>query len=168
MARLEAAAPPDAPRLAARFLRDGVVFAALRNFRRDHIQEERDWIWRHKCKEDVETCADLIRQWAAYVDEQPRPDWEVSTSALEGCLLLQDLQAPLAQLIFCNWWNEYVRYGERDQLALSYVLLRMGLTHEGGATTRGATAPTLDALPPEASARRAAHRHQARPPRRQP
>ena len=128
--------------LAARFLRDGVVFAALRNFRRDHIQEERDWIWRHKCKEDVETCADLIRQWAAYVDEQPRPDWEASTSALEGCLLLQDLQAPLAQLIFCNWWNEYVRYGERDQLALSYVLLRMGLTHEGGAT-----APAVRLLP---------------------
>jgi len=128
--------------LAARFLRDGVVFAALRNFRRDHIFEERDWIWRHKCKEDVEACADLIRQWAAYVDEQPRPDWEASTSALEGCLLLQDLQAPLAQLIFCNWWNEYVRYGERDQLSLSYVLLRMGLTQEGGAT-----APAVRLLP---------------------
>ena len=128
--------------LAARFLRDGVVFAALRNFRRDHIFEERDWIWRHKCKEDVEGCADLIRQWAAYAHEQEAPGWEASPVAIEGCVLLLDLRAPLAQLLFCNWWNEYVRYGERDQLALAYVLLRMGLTREGGKS-----APAVRLLP---------------------
>ena len=32
----------------------------------------------------------------------------------------------LANLTLCSWWNEYVRYGERDQLALAYVLLRRG------------------------------------------
>ena len=35
-----------------------------------------------------------------------------------------------------------MRYGERDQLSLSYVLLRMGLTQEGGAT-----APAVRLLP---------------------
>ena len=42
----------------------------------------------------------------------------------------------------CSWWNEYVRYGERDQLALAYVLMRLGLTREGGET-----APTVRLLP---------------------
>ena len=88
--KLQLHVPPS--QLAARFLSGGVVFAALRNFRRDHIEEERDWIWRHKCGQKVEECADLIRQWAAYNEEQTEPGWEARTSAIEGCLLLQDLQ----------------------------------------------------------------------------
>ncbi len=27
----------------------GAVFAAFRNLRRDHIDEERDWVWKHTC-----------------------------------------------------------------------------------------------------------------------
>ena len=138
--KLELHMPPSA--LVTRLLGGGVVFAALRNFRRDHIQEERDWIWRHKCEQKVERCDALIRQWSAYADEQEAPAWEARTAAIEGCLLLQDLRAPLANLIFCSWWNEYVRYGERDQLALAYVLLRLGLTREGGTT-----APAIRLLP---------------------
>ena len=34
-------------------------------------------------------------------------------------------------MLFCNWFNEYVRFGERDQIAMSYVLHRMGLTAGG-------------------------------------
>jgi hypothetical protein len=138
--KLELHMPPSA--LVTRLLGGGVVFAALRNFRRDHIQEERDWIWRHKCEQKVERCDALIRQWRAYADEQEAPAWEARTAAIEGCLLLQDLRAPLANLIFCSWWNEYVRYGERDQLALAYVLLRLGLTREDGTT-----APAIRLLP---------------------
>ena len=44
---------------------------------------------------------------------------------------LQDLRSPLHNALFCNWFNEYVRFGERDQIAMSYVLHRMGLTAGG-------------------------------------
>ena len=138
--KLQLHIPPST--LVTKLLGGGVVFAALRNFRRDHIEEERDWIWRHKCEQKVEGCDALIRQWTAYADEQETPGWQARTAAIEGCLLLQDLRAPLANLIFCSWWNEYVRYGERDQLALAYVLLRLGLTREDGTT-----APAIRLLP---------------------
>ena len=54
------------------------------------------------------------------------------TAAIEGSLLLQAVGAPLARILTCNWFNEYARFSERDQIAISYVLLRMGLTGEGG------------------------------------
>ena len=54
--------------------------------------------------------------------------------------LLQDLRAPLHNALFCAWFNEYARYGERDQISISYVLHRMGLTANG---TNGSTAVRL-------------------------
>ena len=68
---------------------DAPVFAAFRNLRRDHIDEERDWVWHHKCAEDVGRCEDLVDQWTTYEAEQAEPRWTVSTVAIEGSLLLQ-------------------------------------------------------------------------------
>ena len=113
----------------------GAVFAALRNFRRDHIDEERDWILRHKCKNDVSRCEWLVRQWATY-EAEAEAGWERRTVAIEGSMLLHDARSPLAQAIFCNWFNEYITFSERDQIAVAYVLLRMGLTAEGGKTAK--------------------------------
>ena len=84
----------------------GAVFAAYRNLKRDHIDEERDWIWRHKCSNAVEKCPELIQQWAAYEADQASPDWPIHTVAIEGSLLLQDLRAPLHNALFCAWFNE--------------------------------------------------------------
>ena len=123
--------------IARRFLGGGAVFGAYRNFKRDHIDEERDWIWKHKCVEDVGKCAELMRQWAAYEAAEASPRWTEETVAIEGCLLLFDLRSPLANALQCNWFNEYVRYGERDQISLAYVLLRMGLA-AGGANASAA------------------------------
>ena len=53
----------------------GAVFAAYRNLRRDRIDEERDWIWRHKCSDDVARCPELLEQWAAYEAEQGSPTY---------------------------------------------------------------------------------------------
>ena len=38
--------------------------------------------------------------------EQEAPGWEARTAAIEGCLLLQNLRAPLANLIFCRKRHE--------------------------------------------------------------
>ena len=109
----------------------GAVFAAYRNLRRSFIDEERDWIWRHKCSGSVQSCPELIAQWASYEADQAAPDWPAQTVAIEGSLLLQDLRAPLHNALFCAWFNEYLRFGERDQMAISYVMHRMGLTRHG-------------------------------------
>lgn len=114
----------------------GSVFAAYRNLKRDHIDEERDWIWQHKCAGDVSRCPELFRQWAAYEAEQTSPTWTRHTVAIEGSLLLQDLRAPLHNALFCNWFHEYMRYGERDQMAIAYVLHRMRLTANGTNASR--------------------------------
>lgn len=116
--------------------RGGAVFAAFRNLRRDHIDEERDWVWKHKCAQDVARCAELFGQWAEYEGEQTVPSWAQDTVAIEGSLLLQNLRAPVHNALFCNWFNEYLRHGERDQMAISYVLHRMGLTAHGANATR--------------------------------
>ena len=115
--------------------RGGAVFAAFRNLRRDHIDEERDWVWKHKCAQDVARCAELFGQWAEYEGEQTVPSWARDTVAIEGSLLLQNLRAPVHNALFCNWFNEYLRHGERDQMAISYVLHRMGLTAHGANAT---------------------------------
>ena len=109
----------------------GAVFAAYRNLKRDHIDEERDWVWKHKCAAGVRKCIELLRQWAEYEGEQSSPDWSTMTVAIEGSLLLQDLRDPVHNALFCNWFNEYTRHGERDQMAMAYVLHRMGLTANG-------------------------------------
>ena len=114
----------------------GAVFAAYRNLKRDFIDEERDWIWRHKCAGAVANCPELIEQWASYEADQPSPDWPRQTVAIEGSLLLQDLRSPLHNALFCGWFNEYLRYGERDQMAISYVMHRMGLTVNGSNASR--------------------------------
>ena len=67
----------------------GSIFAAYRNLKRDHIDEERDWIWRHKCADDVAKCPELLQQWATYEAEQASPRWPAETVAIEGSLLLQ-------------------------------------------------------------------------------
>jgi hypothetical protein len=41
---------------------------------------------------------------------------------MEGALLLMDLRSTALRCLLCNWFNEYVRFGERDQLSFSYVL----------------------------------------------
>ena len=111
------------------------VFAAFRNLRRDHVDQERDWIWHHKCGEDVERCGDLIKQWTTYEAEQRSFAWAAETVAIEGSVLLQDLRSPIHNALFCNWFNEYVRFGERDQISMAYVLHRMGLTAKGANAT---------------------------------
>jgi hypothetical protein len=128
-AKLRLHTPPS--ELRRRFLPAGVALAAYRNLRRDHIDEERDWMWKHKCSQDVDKCSELFRQWAAYEAEQAEPGWTRETVAIEGSVLLQDLQSPVHNALFCAWFNEYVRYGERDQISIAYVLHRMGLTAAG-------------------------------------
>ena len=59
------------------------------------------------------------RQWATYEAEQSDPRWHEHTVAIEGSLLLQDLRAPLHAALFCAWFNEYTRFGERDQMAIA-------------------------------------------------
>ena len=36
--------------------------------------------------------------------------------------MLLDLRSAATQCFLCRWFNEYMAFGERDQLALSYVL----------------------------------------------
>ena len=35
---------------------------------------------------------------------------------------LLDLRSKATQCLLCNWFNEYMRFGERDQLSFAYVL----------------------------------------------
>ena len=55
-------------------------------------------------------------------------EWVRRSSCAEGALILTDLQSPLAQCVLCAWFNEWHRFGERDQLSFSYVLLTLGLS----------------------------------------
>ena len=50
-------------------------------------------------------------------------------------MLLQDLRAPVHNALFCSWFNEYLRHGERDQMAMTYVMHRMGLTANGSSAS---------------------------------
>ncbi len=49
-------------------------------------------------------------------------------------MLLARLRSPVAQCLLCAWFGEWDRFGERDQLALSYVLhaMRVRRTESGG------------------------------------
>ena len=50
------------------------------------------------------------------------------TACAEGAMVITDLRSQLARCAMCAWFNEWHRFGERDQLALSYVLHALGLT----------------------------------------
>ena len=43
-------------------------------------------------------------------------------------MVITDLRSQLTRCTMCAWYNEWHRFGERDQLSLSYVLHAMGLT----------------------------------------
>ena len=63
------------------------------------FDEERGWIVKHKCSKDARkmtpTCAELLKQWAAYESEH-EPGWEGQTLTIEGSVLLRDARSPAA------------------------------------------------------------------------
>ena len=66
--------------------------------------------------------------------------WALQTELIDSGLLLQDVRSPTAQLIMCNWFNEFHRFMERDLIAFSYVVMQMGLSpreYEGCPEGRG-------------------------------
>lgn len=62
----------------------------------------------------------------------PRLCWLNATLCIEGSFYIADMQSSTTQLLGCNWFNEYMRFGERDQLPFGYVAHRMGLVGDGG------------------------------------
>ena len=46
---------------------------------------------------------------------------DLETVVVEGALLLLDLRSAATHCFLCAWFNEYVRFGERDQLSFAYV-----------------------------------------------
>ena len=106
-------------------------FAALRNLRRETIDHEYGWICSWLCPGSSaaavgaldEPCAAVRHQWELYAREQAAlPGWHKQTAVIEGALLLVDLRSRATQCLLCNWFNEYARFGERDQLSFAYVL----------------------------------------------
>ena len=57
--------------------------------------------------------------------------WMRETACAEGAMILANLKSGFARCVLCAWFNEWHRFGERDQLSLSYVLHAMGLTPPG-------------------------------------
>lgn len=47
-------------------------------------------------------------------------DWAGGTACIEGAILLMKLRSPVAQCIMCAWFNEWNRFGERDQLSFAW------------------------------------------------
>ena len=75
-------------------------------------------------------------------------------------MILTDLRSPLAKCVLCAWFNEWHRFGERDQLSLSYVLHSMGLSPPSEATSAASTSSFSEAQvsggsPPRLPKRRA-------------
>ena len=87
---------------------------------------------------------EVVDQMSLYETEQEQQqqqvtshgDWHTRTVVIEGALLLYDLRSLATQCLLCNWFNEYARHGERDQLAFSYIL-----------HTQGPHAPRVNLLP---------------------
>ena len=123
--------------------------AAVRNLRRDTIDHEFAWISSWMCPRDPPkaaggvvrvpvpvarggagtagasvACSEVRAQMEQYQREQSHdnPNWKKLTSVIEGALLFFDLRSVATQCLLCNWFNEYVLFGERDQLSFSYVL----------------------------------------------
>ena len=78
---------------------------------------------------------EVVDQMSLYETEQEQQqqqqvtshgDWHTRTVVIEGALLLYDLRSLATQCLLCNWFNEYARHGERDQLAFSYILYTQG------------------------------------------
>jgi len=76
---------------------------------------------------------------ATAADDEPedaRDDapWMRQTACAEGAMIVSHLRSNLTRCVLCAWFNEWHRFGERDQLSLSYVLHAMGLSppDEGG------------------------------------
>ena len=132
----------------AYLLAESADVAAVRNLRRESIDHEYAWIASWMCKQSNadgggggggaaraagarggagaaadEACAALRRQMMVYRHEQSHSaGWEANTAVIEGALLLLDLRSAATHCLLCAWFNEYVRFGERDQLSFSYVL----------------------------------------------
>ena len=54
---------------------------------------------------------------------------------LECNVIAADLHSRLGRRIFSNWWDEFLASGSmRDQLALPYVLWKLGISFESAAT----------------------------------
>jgi hypothetical protein len=115
--------------------------AAVRNLRRDTIEQEHAWIrsWmcprgvcpRRGCPQGVcftsatdDACVKVCEQMELYRSEQmERPGWIHQTAVIEGALLMLDLRSIATQCFLCSWFNEYALFGERDQLGFAYVML---------------------------------------------
>jgi hypothetical protein len=133
----------------ARYLADANAdIAAVRNLRRDTIDHEFAWIDSWLCPKGPApsrpalhaqaaaasgtasaACEAVRAQMKQYELEQKTgassstaAAWKEQTSVIEGALLFLDLRSTATQCFLCNWFNEYVRFGERDQLAFSYVM----------------------------------------------
>ena len=125
------------------------ALALPRNLRRDHIDEEMKWIRGTLSAEPHKLLrADARKveaQWRFYVDEQRNEslgrgavgastgdgdaeEWMRRTACAEGAMIVADLRSELAKCVLCAWFNEWHRFGERDQLAFSYVLHAMSRT----------------------------------------
>ena len=114
------------------------LLAVLPHWVRKTLDEERDGILGYKCGGKIDggpLCRQIARQWNTYEMEQTDLAWIRNTVDIEGSMLLYDARSPVLQLLLCNWFNEYMRFSERDQLCFPYVLMRMGLTHPDGTSS---------------------------------
>ena len=67
-------------------------------------------------------------------EEEAAAGWARHTTCAEGAMVLVRLRSAAAQCVLCAWFNEWARFAERDQLALSYVLHALGVRRtESGA-----------------------------------
>tara|TARA_B110001452_G_scaffold82759_2_gene67675 strand:+ start:2052 stop:3200 length:1149 start_codon:yes stop_codon:yes gene_type:complete len=108
-------------------------FAALRNLRRDSIDQEHSWIVDLLCsRQDKEACDAVNAQWQLYLQGGAShgvgmaPGWQRRAPVIEGAFFVADLRAAATQCLLCSWFNEYVRYSERDQLSFAYVYASLG------------------------------------------
>ena len=100
--------------------------------------------------------------------------WTERTACAEGAMVLMRLQSGLARCAMCAWFGEWHRFGERDQLSLSYVLYSLGLTppmpeedeedHRDGAVEEEASAAlaalsSMSPPPPPTQQQEEAQRH---------
>lgn len=109
----------------------GADIGAVRNLRRHTIDHEYAWIRSMLCprperpkppESDLLACHPVERQMDVYESEQSaHPGWHLETAVIEGALVLLDLRSAATQCFLCAWFNEYVRFGERDQLSFAYV-----------------------------------------------
>ena len=80
-----------------------------------------------RSEQGSERCLAVEAQWRAYVAEQrERPGWHEYTRCIEAGLFVVDLRSPAARCLMCNWFAEYARFSERDQLGFAYVTYAMG------------------------------------------